>query len=116
MFAPFYMPRPSPRAEELGRTIAEVVRTYRAEHPSTSLMDIRQSLSVATRQLQPEIGGTGRPVLFGVLAAVIGVTGFGLSILISRRDMDGATPWIMLTALVVAVIAVLAATIAHRRS
>lgn len=91
---------PSPRAEQLGQRLAEVIRQYREQFPETSGLELRQALRIALLRAG---GGNRAPArlvaLALALAAAAGLLGVALA-----RPRAGGPSWML--ALVVGVLLV----------
>lgn len=101
-FVPFvpYVPSaqpPSPRAQELGRRLAETIESFRREHPDTSPAEMREAVRLALAGrggLSPAPAG----VLLGTFA-LLGALGF---LFMSR--MHGGEDWPMVAMVIVFVL------------
>jgi hypothetical protein len=70
---------PSPRAQELGRRLSEVVENFRREHSDMSGTEIRQAMRLA-------MGGVGVRPRALILGVVLGLLAFGfLALLLFRH-------------------------------
>jgi hypothetical protein len=74
-FVPFVAPAPpSPRANELGRQLSEIIKKYCHENPDMTVTEIRQAMILAQR----ELGSGSQPVVIALVIALLllGVIGF----------------------------------------
>ena len=53
MYVPVTPPPPSPKAQELGGHLVDVINAYQADHPDMSPLDVRQGVRLA-QQAVPE--------------------------------------------------------------
>lgn len=115
MFVPMQHAQITPRAEELARRINEVITSFQSTHPDLSGAELQQALMRAAMTAGP--GGSGgssqRAV---VVAAGVGLVALlGVTLLVAERDGGGDKPWPVI-AILVAVLAIVAAILAIRRS
>lgn len=102
---------PSPRAQELGERLAEVVRDYQQRTPDLSATEIQQAMQVAWVRSLPSAPGSGLRV---VLAGLVGALALLVSqIVVSRGNLDA--PLTLLLAGLVLLMA-LAAFVVYLRS
>ena len=90
-------PRPSPRAQELGRHLGEVVDQYRREHPDLSGMEIRQALRLAHRD------SAARPAII-VLAVAAAVLGAALAAYSRKPGAEGSGFPVAIFAVILAIL------------
>ena len=80
-FVPVAPPQPpSPRAQELGRRLGEVVEKFRREHPDLTGTEIRQAMGLAT-------GGMGAKSVALLVALALGLLAAGLLAALFLRRM-----------------------------
>lgn len=102
-------PPPSPRAQELGRRLAEVVDAFRAEHPDLEGEEVRQAL-----QLARGWGGAGARTMLPIVAALLAVL-VALGLLLFRSGADGGTPILFPAAMMLVVLMVVVMLVLRRR-
>ncbi|MEW6743509.1 MAG: hypothetical protein AB1486_12200 [Planctomycetota bacterium] len=107
-------PPPSPRAQDLGHLLAELVRQYRADHPELSRTDVQQAFQVARGLLKPELGGL--PATIGIVLALLvaGVLAFLLFAKQGSGDSPFMMPLIAIAALIGVIGVIFAITVARR--
>lgn len=72
---------PSPRAEELGQRLTEVLQQFEVKYPDLTRLEMRQALGIAlSRAGREDVENRARPVAIAlVVAAVAGVLAAGLA-------------------------------------
>jgi hypothetical protein len=102
-------PPPSPRAQELGHRLAQVVRDYTVEQPRVSGRDVQQAFMVARQQLRPEMGGSRATVAL-VVALMVLLLGLLVAFFVGRGGgaaTGSPTIWMIIVGIgLVAVVAI----------
>jgi hypothetical protein len=115
MSVPPFVPAPppvSPQAQELGESIAQLVRQYQAGHPGLSGTDVAQAFGVARRSL----GGSYGPSHALKLALVLGVLVLLGGVFFLRSAGGGAAQSFPMAILVaIAVLGALAVVVAVKK-
>ena len=120
MFVPVVVvpPPPSPRAQELGNRMAELVRIYREEYPDLTSQEVRQAMDVAHGQVRKELGGTNPAILAALITGILAMLGLFAFLLIQRQQTPGGglpIPYLVISIAVVAALIVIAARVARRK-
>ncbi len=87
----------SPRAQQLGRKIAETIEAYRREHGAVDGMELRQALKVA----QEQTAAKTPPAFFLLLAVLLGGI---LAAAIVSRSTGGDAPVVLMVLLSAAIL------------
>lgn len=114
MFVPTYVATArSPRAEELSRQLAEVIRSYRSAHPDLSALEVSQALQAAAAESAPGLAAGRRgPLLaaalialvLGVFVALFAASGAGRGIGMSELAIVLAVAVLLVTVLVMVLV------------
>lgn len=108
MFIPTYVASmPSPRAQELARQLAEVIRQYRSSHPDLSAIEVQQAFGLATTEAGPAASASRRAVVGIALGAAI-FAGALVAVLAGRQGSPPAVVMLSLAILIMLVLAMLA--------
>jgi hypothetical protein len=95
MFIPVVQAPPSPRAEELGRRIADLVQEYESANHPLSNLELSQALQLARGKVRPDARpGAQVALVAGLLGLLLAV---GLGVFVSQRNSPGmfeGIPWI----------------------
>jgi hypothetical protein len=115
IFVPVVPPTPpSPRTEELGRTLAMVVEDFVARNPQTTRTEVLRALRMAESLTGRGRGGPERAVV-AVLVGLLMLGGFAFLYLRSGASPVLDSTWLVLGLVIAVAVVAVAVEVARRR-
>ena len=115
IIVPVTPPPPSPRAMELGKKVADLIRIYKQEYPDMNFTEVAQAMRVAEKEVRPDFGGISvstQAILVGLILVVMLMIGF---VFFFSRAGGEMPPLLLMAIIGVMVFVGFAVAIAKRR-